>query len=179
MAQKSKQDLHLPVIALILAASIAATLASTVALDPEEPEWNFISGTEYRSKRSAAGANVVDEATTAKRGERDLYRLLRTLKKRGGPGRFGNRFMQWLVHKRSDLDTMVAPNNVMASWPKIRLPPRESRARDVPVHSRVQSNFVPLHQTPFQMPEEQGSKLHHFLRSLLRDNDLGDLLDYY
>ena len=56
--------------------------------------------TEYRSKRSAAGANVVDEATTAKRGERDLYRLLRTLKKRGGPGRFGNRFMQWLVHKR-------------------------------------------------------------------------------
>ena len=31
----------------------------------------------------------------------------------------------------------------------------------------------------FQMPEEQGSKLHHFLRSLLRDNDLGDLLDYY
>ena len=45
MAQKSKQDLHLPVIALILAASIAATLASTVALDPEEPEWNFISGT--------------------------------------------------------------------------------------------------------------------------------------
>ena len=72
--------------------------------------------TEYRSKRSADGANAVDEATTAKRGERNLYRLLRTLKKRGGPGdyrllrtlkkrsspgSFGNIFRHWaLVHKR-------------------------------------------------------------------------------
>ena len=67
---------------------------------------------EYRSKRSAAGANVVDEeATTAKRGERDLYRLLRTLKKRSSPGDYRllrtlkrrsgpGKWMRWLVHKR-------------------------------------------------------------------------------
>lgn len=201
MAQNSKRDLHLPVIALILAAYVAAT----VAIDPEEPEWNLASGRgnapEYRSKRSADGANAVDEATTAKRGERNLYRLLRTLKKRGGPGdyrllrtlkkrsspgSFGNIFRHWaLVHKRrpstfgrfgrSDSDTMVTPNNVVPSWPRISLPPpRESRARDVPVHS----NVIPSHQTP--MPEEEGSRprVHHFLRSLLRDHELGDLLDY-
>ena len=40
MAQNSKRDLHLPVIALILAAYVAAT----VAIDPEEPEWNLASG---------------------------------------------------------------------------------------------------------------------------------------
>ena len=40
MAQNSKRDLHLPVIALILAACVAAT----VAIDPEEPEWNLASG---------------------------------------------------------------------------------------------------------------------------------------
>ena len=41
MAQNSKRDLHLPVIALILAAYVAS---STVAIDPEEPEWNLASG---------------------------------------------------------------------------------------------------------------------------------------
>ena len=74
---------------------------------------------EYRSKRSAADTvNAMDGAATAKRGERNLYRLMRTLKKRGGgssdyrllrtlkrsPGNFGDRFpifRHWaLVHKR-------------------------------------------------------------------------------
>ena len=267
MAQKSKHDLALPVIALILAASVAATLASTVALNPEEPEWNFLSGREeYRSKMSVgAGADAlhpaalghlvrfclfyslklllqlcsclaavrvlsffkygltvywehktetytilgnvlqnvshlskthqlgsdpkrniicmgaypalpgndlmphsVDEATSGNPRDRDLYRLLRTLKKRSGPGRFGNyafgrfwpkgRLSSFLLPepiqgpknnpmpmpdgntfilriRRSDLPTEVAPQNVMLKpWPKIRLPPRESRARDVPLH---------------------------------------------
>ena len=43
-AEKSTQDLHLPIIALILAAFVTATFGSAVALDPEEPEWNFVSG---------------------------------------------------------------------------------------------------------------------------------------
>ena len=84
---------------------------------------------------------------------------------------------------------MINPNDERPTLPKISPPPREPRAWDYPVHS----NFIPLHQTPvyniaqvestdddklssqFQMPEE--SRVHHFLRSLLRDNELGDLLD--
>ena len=66
----------------------------------------------------------MDGASTAKRGERNLYRLMRTLKKRGGgssdyrllrtlkrsPGNFGDRFpifRHWaLVHKREVTDTV-------------------------------------------------------------------------
>merc|ERR1712018_952123 len=107
---------------------------------------------------------AADGAATAKRGERDLYRLLRTLKKRdGGGGGNRNAFMHWLVHKRSGTDMMTPLNNAMLSWPKIRFLPRESRARE----------------PEFRMPEDQGTKLHHFFRSLLRDNNMEDLLDYY